>query len=103
MICPKCKEDSAHRSERVSFADHAVNRFFFKPYSCGACRHRFYALRRDITWNNLREEFRGRLDRVRDRFRSGRQRRRYRRELLFYTIASLAVVAIMFYIAQQRA
>jgi hypothetical protein len=76
-----------------------MNRFMLKPYSCSDCRHRFYALRRDITWAAVREE----SGRYLASFGIGRQGRRNRRELLIYLFAALLIVAMIYYVAQQRA
>jgi hypothetical protein len=98
VVCPKCKKNEAHRAERVSFADNAANRFYLKPYACGACRHRFYALRRDINWPTLREEAARRWV----EFRRGRPGRRKNREWLLYFLVGLAIFGAIWLLVQQR-
>jgi hypothetical protein len=98
MICPRCKENTAHRAERVGFIDNTANRFLFKPYSCGECRHRFYALRRDITGAALRAD----VSRWFAGYNLGRKGKRNRRELVIYALAAVAIVAVIYYISQQR-
>jgi hypothetical protein len=98
MICPKCKENAAHRAERVGFVDHAVNRFYFKPYACGGCSHRFYALRRDLNWPALREELRRQWDESRRK----KQRRGRGLEWAIYLLVGLAVFGVIYLLMQQR-
>jgi hypothetical protein len=79
--------------------DHAANWFFFKPYSCHACRHRFYALREDMGSAALRAEVGDRLSNV----RFGKNWRRNKREMVIYLFAGLMLAAMIYYLAQQRA
>jgi len=99
MVCPKCKQDRARRSERISKVDHAVNLLHFKPYSCHSCRHRFYALREDMGITAVRAEIGDRLSNV----RFGKNWRRNKREIVIYTFAALMIAAMIYYLAQQRA
>lgn len=45
MICPKCKEDRAHRSHRKGLRQYIGGWFAFYPYRCHACEHRFLRFR----------------------------------------------------------
>jgi hypothetical protein len=99
MICPKCKEDRARRTERVNAVDHIANRFFFKPYSCHSCQHRFYALRQDVGMSAMRAELTQRFAGARLR----KNHKRNKREFLIYVFAALAIIAMIYYLAQQRA
>lgn len=99
MICPKCKENAAHRAERVGFLDHALNRFYFKPYACDGCRHRFYALRRDINWQVVKEE----VSREWLEYRRKKQRRgRMNWGWVVYCLAGLATFGLIYLLMQQR-
>jgi transcriptional regulator NrdR family protein len=92
MICPKCKKDNAHRAERRGFLDNAANRFYYKPYSCTACSHRFYSFRPPYTFYGLRMEAK---ERIADQF-SRKNRKRLLRGLYAYA-AALAFIAVMLY------
>jgi len=98
MICPKCKEDRARRTERASTADHIANRFFFKPYSCHACQHRFYALREHMGVTAWRKQMAESISTA----SFGKNYKRNTRELLIYGFAALAIVAMIYYLIQQR-
>jgi len=79
--------------------DRAANWFFLKPYSCRGCRHRFYGRRKDLSIAAMRTELTERFAKA----NSDRRWRRRKRELLIYGFASLAVIAMIYFLAQQRA
>jgi hypothetical protein len=99
MVCPKCKENTAHRVAREGFYDQTANLFFFKPYSCTACSHRFRVLRLDLGVAALRAA----MEERRMRFRSRKNWKRIRRDLMFYGFGALAMAAVIYYITRQRA
>lgn len=98
MTCPKCKDDRARRTERVGTADNLANRFFFKPYSCHACQHRFYALRQDVGVTAWRKQMAENISTA----SFGKNHKRNTRELFIYGFAALAIVAMIYYLIQQR-
>jgi type II secretory ATPase GspE/PulE/Tfp pilus assembly ATPase PilB-like protein len=98
MICPRCKEDRAHRTERMGAVDNAANWIFLKPYSCRGCRHRFYARRPDFNLLALRMEMGERIAKA----NTNRKWKRKKREMLIYGCAGLVVVAMIYMLAQQR-
>lgn len=91
--------DRARRTERVSGLDHALNGMFFKPWSCQACKHRFYALREDmgakILWLRIADWFSG------SGFRANKKRDR--RELFIYLLAGAVLAVLIYSLMQQRA
>jgi len=98
MICPKCKQDRARRTERVGGLDNALNRLYIKPYSCHACRHRFHALREDFSLVALRMQAKDRL--AGWRFQTNRRRRE--RELVIFALAAVALIAAIYFLTQLR-
>ena len=98
MVCRKCKQNRAHRVERVGAIDNTANRFFLKPYSCDACRHRFYVMRQDVSVVAIRMEVGERLANVWSR----KKGRRTRREMYIYVLAGVVIAAMIYFLAQQR-
>jgi hypothetical protein len=78
--------------------DNAVNRFYFKPYCCDACLHRFYVLRRDVSLAAMRME----IGEWISRFGSRKPGRRTRREIFIYIVAALVVAETISYFSRQR-
>jgi len=98
MICPKCKEDRAHRSHRAGIRDRILHFFSQIPYRCHACNHRFYAYRDGETSPRLRTAEEIRIMRLRRKMRW----KKSRIELAAYAICSIIVAAVIYYLIQQR-
>jgi len=98
MICPKCKENKAHRSRRSGFKDWAVSLFLRTPYRCRACKTRFYVNLRGGNVLKLRSDEEKRVIKLRRELRM----RQARRQILGYGISSLILVLILYYLFQQR-
>jgi len=69
-----------------------------KPYRCHDCSKRFYAFRDGVGSSKLRTPEERRVIRLRREIRWKRKRT----ELLLYGISSLAFVAFLYYLIQQR-
>jgi hypothetical protein len=98
MICPKCKEDRAHRSHRSGIRDRILHFFSQIPYRCHACNHRFYAYRAGERSERLRTREEMKIMELRRRLRW----KRSKRELMAYAIATALLLFIIYYTLQQR-
>ena len=98
MICPKCKENRAHRSRRSGFQDWAASLAFRIPYRCRACKERSYINPRGAGGLKLRTPEERRVIKM----RRGLQTKKLKRELIAYGLGSLILLAILYYVFQQR-
>ncbi len=98
MICPKCKENKAHRSRRSGFRDWVAGLFLQTPYRCHACRNRFYINLRGGNVLKLRSAEEKRVIKLRRELRM----RQVRRQLLGYGISSIVLILILYYLFQQH-
>jgi hypothetical protein len=98
MICPKCKENRAHRSHRAGLKDRLFYVFSQIPYRCHACNTRFYAYRAGEKSARLRTREEMKIMQLRRRLRW----KRSKRELAAYGIAALLLLFIIYYTLQQR-
>ncbi|MGD1073179.1 MAG: hypothetical protein ABSB15_23950 [Bryobacteraceae bacterium] len=98
MICPKCRQDRAHRSHRSGIRDRILHFFHQIPYRCHACNARFYAYRAGEKSSNLRTREEMKIMQLRRRLRW----KRSKRELAAYGIATLLLLFIIYYTLQQR-
>ncbi len=98
MICPKCKENRAHRSHRTGLKDWFARFFDEIPYRCHACDTRFYAYRGGENSEKLRTPEEMKIMQLRRTLRW----KRSRRELTVYGIAALVMIFIIYYALQQR-
>ena len=98
MICPRCKENRAHRSHRSGIVDHLARWFAVKPYRCHACNHRFYVYRDGETSPKLRTPEERRIMKLRRAIRW----RRTRGEVLLYGVSSLILLALLYYVLTQH-
>ncbi len=96
MICPKCREDRAHRSHRSGLKEWAASLFGYYPYRCGKCGQRSVIARNaaDAT-GAIQSEI------VRTQRRLKRARKRL--EALVYGSALLVFLAVLYYITRQHA
>jgi hypothetical protein len=98
MICPKCRQDRAHRSHRAGFKD----RFFLLldqiPYRCHACNTRFYAYRGGEQSEKLRTREEMKIMHLRRTLRW----KRSKRELTVFGIGALVLAIIIYLALQQR-
>ena len=97
MNCPKCAKSTAHRSHR-SWLDYAISWLGFLPYRCKECQHRFYAWRGGESSARLRNPEERRIMKLRRAIRW----RRTRGEVLLYSISSLILLALLYYILTQH-
>jgi hypothetical protein len=97
MLCPKCGQNSAHRSHR-SIQDWVVSWLSLKPYRCRDCHHRFYAYKGGVKSSKLRTPEERRIMRLRRSIKW----KKTRGEMILYAISSLIFLAILYYIIQQR-
>ncbi len=70
----------------------------YKPYRCKDCQHRFYAYREGENSTKLRTAEERRIMKLRRQIKW----RRTKAELLLYSVGSLAVIALIYYLIQQR-
>ena len=98
MICPKCNENRAHRSRRSGFQDWVASLAFRIPYRCRACKERSYINPHGA--GGLR--FRSAEERRVIKMRRGLKVKKLKRELIAYGIGSLILLAILYYVFQQR-
>jgi len=98
MICPKCNENRAHRSRRSGFKDWAASLAFLVPYRCRACKARSYI----NPYGTGGLKFRSPEERRVIKLRRGLKVKKLKRELIAYGIGSLILLAILYYVFQQR-
>ncbi len=98
MICPKCRENKAHRSRRSGVRDRLAGLFLRTPYRCGACKARFYVNLRAESAFKLRTPEEKRVIKLRREL----QARKIRRQLIGYGLSSLILVLVLYYFFQQR-
>jgi len=98
MICPKCKEDKAHRSRRAGFKDWVARVFLYVPYRCRACGTRSYIFPHGSASMRLRTPEELRVIKLRRSLRT----KKLKRELIGYGISSIILVLILYYFFQQR-
>jgi len=98
MICPRCKENKAHRSRRAGFKDWAMSLVLRIPYRCRACKARSYVYPYGGTSLKLRTSEERRVIKL----RRGLRMQQLKRQLIGYGISSLILVLILYYLFQQR-
>ena len=98
MICPKCKENRAHRSHRAGLTDRFLRLFQQIPYRCHGCNQRFYAYRAGERSSKLRSHEEMKIMQLRRRLRW----KRSRLALAMYGLATLVLIAIIYVALQQR-
>lgn len=98
MICPKCKENKAHRSRRDGFKDWFMSLFLRIPYRCRACKARSYVYPYGEKSEKLRTPEEQRVIKLRKALRA----QKIKRELIAYGIGSLILFAVLYYFFQQR-
>jgi hypothetical protein len=98
MICPKCKENRAHRSRRSGFKDWAASLLLRIPYRCRACNARTYI----YPYGDFSMKLRTPEERRVIKLRRGLQAQKFKRELIAYGIGSLILLFVLYYFFQQR-
>ncbi len=98
MICPKCKENKAHRSRRSGFKDWVASLFLYIPYRCHACKERSYVLSYGGGSMKLRTPEERRVIKL----RRGLRIKKLKRELIGYGLSSIVLILILYYFLQQR-
>lgn len=98
MICPKCKENRAHRSRRSGFRDWAASLMFRTPYRCRACKARSYINLHGAGSLKLRTPEERRVIKMRRSLRN----KKLKRELIAYGIGTLILAAILYFLLQDR-
>lgn len=98
MICPKCKENKAHRSRRSGFKDWVASLAMRIPYRCRACKARSYVAMYGGSSLKLRSPEERRVIKL----RRGLRMQQLKRQLIGYGISSLILVLILYYLFQQR-
>lgn len=98
MICPKCKENKAHRSRRSGLKDWAASLILRIPYRCRACGVRVHISRFGSEWTGLRTSEERRVLQQRRALKL----RKIRRELIAYGIGSLIMLGVLYYLFQQH-
>lgn len=98
MICPKCRENRAHRSHRSGPKDYLLRMFHQIPYRCHNCKARFYAYRSGERSEKLRTHEEMKIMQLRRKIRW----KRSKRELAVYGVAAGILVVIVYMALQQR-
>jgi hypothetical protein len=98
MNCPRCNEPKAHRSHRIGLMDWVMGFFSRNPYRCKSCKQRFYVYRHGETSSRLRTPEEQKILRIRRKYK-WKQSKRY---FLVYALVSVVLVAILYYMMQQR-
>jgi hypothetical protein len=98
VICPKCKQNRAHRSHRAGLKDRLFLLFDQIPYRCHACNTRFYAYRAGEESEKLRTREEMKIMTLRRNLRW----KRSKRTLTAYGFAALMLIIIIYYALQQR-
>jgi hypothetical protein len=98
MICPNCGEAAAHRSHRDGIKDNFVRLFQMIPYRCRKCRRRFYAYKAGEKSSRMRTPEERKIMQLRSRLRWQRSKR----ELAAYGLGVLIMVAVIYFMIQQR-
>jgi hypothetical protein len=98
MTCPKCGEKHAHRSHRRGFRDRVYRAAMLIPYRCRSCQARFYAYRAGEKSSRMRSSEERRIMALRRRMKW----KNSKRQLGAYLIAVLIMVAVVYYLIQQR-
>lgn len=98
MICPKCKENKAHRSRRSGFMDWAASLTLRMPYRCHACQARTYISNYGADMTRVRTAEERRVIQLRRNLKV----QKIKRELVAYGIGLLTMLALLYYLFQQR-
>jgi len=99
VICPKCKEDRAHRAHRQGIKELVAAMFSRFPYRCHNCGHRYLVYRyeerpSEVPLTSTEREI--------QRTRLTQRRKRSRRVFLLYASALLVFLAFLYYITRER-
>ncbi len=97
MICPKCKEDKAHRSHRSGVKEHLVSVFAFYPYRCFKCKNRFLRHK----YEPESQETSGTEREIRATRRNIR-RKRVKREFLMYAAGLVLFLVFLYFLTRER-
>lgn len=98
MICPKCKENKAHRSRRSGVKDWALALILRIPYRCRACGVRVYISKFGSGATGLRTSEERRVLQMRRALKL----RRMKRELMAYGIGLVIMIGVLYYLFQQH-
>jgi uncharacterized membrane protein YvbJ len=98
VTCPKCGEQTAHRSHRKGFKDQFVRLFQMIPYRCRQCKARFYAYKAGEKSSRMRTHEERKIMQLRSRLRW----KRSKRELIAYGFGALVLIFIIYTVIQQR-
>lgn len=93
MICPKCKNNRAHRSHRT-FSERVIGWVGFKPYRCKECKHRFYAYRGGERSEKLRSTEERRIMALRRKIKW----KRTKGELVLYAVGLVVMLVLIRYL-----
>jgi hypothetical protein len=94
MVCPNCKNDSAHRSHRAGLTEHMVSVVGYHPYRCPQCKVRFLKFRYSLP-EAAPSAPRG-VEREIAATQGALRRQRKRRELLLYVLALLVFGVVLY-------
>jgi hypothetical protein len=98
MVCPKCNNDSAHRSHRVGLREQISSLVGYHPYRCRQCKHRFLSLRDSATApassgnQSTEREIRA--------TQSGFRWKRKKRDIMLYGSALILFVVLLYFLTR---
>ena len=99
MLCPKCKEDRAHRSHRRGVWEYVAALLAYYPYRCHACEKRF--LRFKYAKGEPGHEPTSTEREIRSTRRAIKWRRK-KQELVLYALGILVFLVFLYLITQPR-
>lgn len=101
MLCPKCKNDRAHRSHRNGAKEHLASLLAYYPYRCRGCQHRFLRSRYAAVQAPASDRHRSTEREIRAT-RKAKDRQRKKRHLAIYGIALLLFLAFLYLVTRYR-
>jgi hypothetical protein len=99
MLCPKCKNDHAHRSHRAGLSERLAGIVGYRPYRCHSCSHRFLSFRSSLPEPDAPPV----LDAEKEiaATRGSLRRKQKRREVLLYGSALTVFVVILYFLTRE--
>lgn len=101
MLCPKCKNDRAHRSHRNGAKEHLASLLAYYPYRCRECNHRFLQTRHqqiEVPGGGNHQS----AEREIRATRKAKTWQRKKRHIAIYGIALLLFLAFLYLVSQDR-
>ena len=101
MLCPKCKNDRAHRSHRSGVTEHLASLLTYYPYRCRECQHRFLLSRYASIETPPSTQHRSTEREIRAT-RKAKDWQRKKRHFTIYAVALLLFLAFLYLVTRDR-